>query len=35
MGRIHVKRGRQKNKRKTGETSYNKRNFGKVFGNME
>lgn len=35
MGRIHVKRGRQEIKRKTGEKSYNKRNFGKVFGNIE
>lgn len=35
MGRIHVKRGRQKIKKKTREKSYNKRNFGKVFENME
>lgn len=35
MGRIHVKRGRQKIKRKMREKSYNKRNFGMVSKNME
>lgn len=35
MGRIHVKRGRQKIKRKMREKSYNKRNFGMVSKNIE
>lgn len=35
MDRIHVKRGRQKMKRKTREKSYNKRNFGMVSKIME